>query len=320
MPANNYIDELVYDKLQQLRIQPSELCTDAEFIRRVSLDVCGVLPTSAETEQFIADADPAKREKLVDKLLARKEFVELWVMKWSELLQIRSNINVSYKATLLYYNWLQEQIASNVPIDEMVQEAARLAGRHVQQPGHELLPDRAGPAEDGRERGPGVHGHADSVCPVPQPSVRSLDDGRLLRLRGVLRADRPQAGRRSARDDRLQLGRRRGESSRRRPRDAAQVSRRRGARLQGPRSPRSAGRVAGVAREPVLRQEPGQHRLGPLLRPRHRRPGRRRAGQQSARERPAARRAGASTSPNTSTTSSDWCAISARRAPISSAR
>jgi hypothetical protein len=120
--ANNYIDELIYDKLQRLRIQPSELCSDAEFIRRVSLDVCGVLPTSAETEQFLADGDPTKREKLVDALLARKEFVDLWVMKWSELLQIRSNQIVSYKATLLYYSWLQEQIASNVPINEMVQK------------------------------------------------------------------------------------------------------------------------------------------------------------------------------------------------------
>jgi hypothetical protein len=121
-PANNYIDDLVYTKLKKLRIQPSELCTDAEFIRRVSLDVCGVLPTSAESEQFIADGDLAKREKLVDKLLARKEFVELWVMKWSELLQMRSSLAVSYKATLLYYNWLQEQIAGNVPIDKMVRK------------------------------------------------------------------------------------------------------------------------------------------------------------------------------------------------------
>jgi hypothetical protein len=120
IPANNYIDELVYDKLKRLRIQPSELCSDEAFIRRVHLDVCGVLPTAEETEKFIADADPAKREKLVDKLLARKEFVELWVMKWSELLQIRSTQIVSYKAALLYFNWLQEQIAGNVPIDQMV--------------------------------------------------------------------------------------------------------------------------------------------------------------------------------------------------------
>ena len=120
VPAHNYIDELVYDKLRRLRIQPSEVCSDAEYIRRVSLDICGLLPTSQETESFVADADPSKRAKLVDELLARKEFVELWVMKWSELLQIRSTPTVSYKATLLYYNWLQEQIASNVPIDEMV--------------------------------------------------------------------------------------------------------------------------------------------------------------------------------------------------------
>ena len=122
VPANNYIDELVYEKLRRLRIQPSELCSDAEYIRRVSLDVCGVLPAAAECDRFIADADPAKREKLVDTLLARKEFVELWVMKWSELLQIRSNQIVSYKAALLYFNWLQEQIAGNVPIDAMVQK------------------------------------------------------------------------------------------------------------------------------------------------------------------------------------------------------
>ena len=120
VPAHNYIDELVYEKLKRLRIQPSELCTDAEFIRRSTLDICGMLPRSQETQQFVADEDPEKRAKLVDALLARKEFVELWVMKWSELLQIRSSQTVSYKATLLYYNWLQEQIAGNVPIDEMV--------------------------------------------------------------------------------------------------------------------------------------------------------------------------------------------------------
>jgi hypothetical protein len=128
VPANNYIDELVYDKLKRLRIQPSELCSDTEYIRRVSLDICGMLPTAEETEQFVADADTAKREKLVDKLLERKEFVEMWVMKWSELLQIRSTQYVSYKATLLYYTWLQEQIASNVPINEMVQKLLSAQG------------------------------------------------------------------------------------------------------------------------------------------------------------------------------------------------
>jgi hypothetical protein len=128
VPANNYIDELNYAKLRRLRIQPSELCSDAEFIRRATLDVCGQLPKSDETEQFVADADPAKREKLVDALLARPEFVDMWVMKWSELLQVRSNRLVSYKATLLYYDWLREQIAGNVPVDEMVKNLLAAEG------------------------------------------------------------------------------------------------------------------------------------------------------------------------------------------------
>ena len=120
--ANNYIDELSYEKLKKLRINPSDLCTDEEFLRRVSIDICGVLPTEEEYYAFMSDDDPNKRVKLVDALLDRKEFVEMWVMKWSELLQIKSSNQVSYKSMLLYYNWLQTRVADNVPIDQMVRE------------------------------------------------------------------------------------------------------------------------------------------------------------------------------------------------------
>jgi hypothetical protein len=122
VPENNYIDTLVNAKLKKLRIAPSELCTDEVFLRRVYLDVIGVLPTAEEYHRFMGDKDAKKREKLVDELLGRKEFAELWVLKWAELLQIRSSNQVSYKATLLYYNWLQEKIAKNVPMDQVVQE------------------------------------------------------------------------------------------------------------------------------------------------------------------------------------------------------
>ncbi len=122
IPSNNYIDELSYEKLKKLRINPSELCTDEEFLRRVSIDICGVLPTEEEYYAFMADTDPQKREKLVDSLLDRKEFVEMWVMKWSELLQIKSSNQVSYKSMLLYYNCLQTRVADNVPIDQLVRE------------------------------------------------------------------------------------------------------------------------------------------------------------------------------------------------------
>ncbi|MEQ8855474.1 DUF1549 domain-containing protein [Gimesia sp.] len=123
VPEYNYVDTLIHNKLKKLRVVPSEVCSDPEFLRRASLDICGVMPTIEEFNTFVADKDPKKREKLVDQLLNRKEFVEMWVMKWSELLQIRTvNNRISYKSALLYYNWLQERIASNVPLDKMVQE------------------------------------------------------------------------------------------------------------------------------------------------------------------------------------------------------
>ena len=122
LPENNYIDTLMHDKFKKLRIIPSEVCTDEEFIRRVTLDVTGRLPTVDEYNAFLADADPKKRDKLVDELLTRKEFVELWVMKWAELLTIRTTNQISYKSMLLYYTWLQERIANNVPMNVMVQE------------------------------------------------------------------------------------------------------------------------------------------------------------------------------------------------------
>lgn len=119
---HNYIDKHVHEKLRKLRIQPSEICSDAEFIRRVYLDVCGDVPTASDVTAFVSSKNENKRTQLIDQLLERKEFVDLWVMKWSELLQIRSTKQVSYKSTLLYYTWLQQQIGNNVPVDQMIRD------------------------------------------------------------------------------------------------------------------------------------------------------------------------------------------------------
>lgn len=134
-PEYNYVDTLIHNKLRKLRITPSEVCSDSEFIRRVSLDVIGMLPTGEEYTAFVADTDPKKREKLVDSLLNRKEFVELWVMKWAELLQIRTIANrVTYKPMLRYFNWLQDKIASNTPMNVMVQEILAAKGGTFKSP------------------------------------------------------------------------------------------------------------------------------------------------------------------------------------------
>ncbi len=130
----NYIDTLVHNKLKKLRILPGEVCDDETFLRRVYLDIVGVLPTVEEYSKFISSSEPNKRAKLIDELLERKEFAELWVLKWAELLQIRSSQQVSYKAMLLYYEWLQQRIAQNVPVDVWVQELLGASGGTFKNP------------------------------------------------------------------------------------------------------------------------------------------------------------------------------------------
>jgi hypothetical protein len=124
----NYVDTHVHAKLRKLRINPSPVCSDEEFLRRATLDIVGTLPSAEEYQRFMSDPDPTKRDKVVDELLDRKEFVELWVMKWAELLMIRTTQQIAYKPMLRYYNWLQDKLANNVPIDQMVQELLGASG------------------------------------------------------------------------------------------------------------------------------------------------------------------------------------------------
>ncbi len=152
LPAGNYIDQAVYAKLRKLRLIPSETCDDTTFIRRVFLDLTGTLPTPEEAGKFTADKDPAHREHLIDELLARKEFAELWVMKFAELLQIRSRDNQVYpKAALLYFEWLRDQMVTNVPLDRMVQQLLTSSGSTLRSPAanyYQIEPDTLKLAEN----------------------------------------------------------------------------------------------------------------------------------------------------------------------------
>jgi hypothetical protein len=130
----NYIDNLVKAKLQKLRLPESGICSDEDFVRRSTIDITGLLPTEEETAQFVADPSPEKRSKWIDNLLERKEFSEIWAMKWSDLLMIKSTNQVSYKAAYLYYNWLTNKIASNTPIDQIVRDLITATGGTFQNP------------------------------------------------------------------------------------------------------------------------------------------------------------------------------------------
>jgi len=133
-PAFNYIDQHVHAKLNKLHIVPSEVCSDETFLRRVTLDLIGLLPTPAERERFLADTDPKKREKLVDALLARDEFRDIWVMKWAELLQIRTVNGITPKGLHLYDKWLRDRVRSGATLDQIVRELLPASGGTFENP------------------------------------------------------------------------------------------------------------------------------------------------------------------------------------------
>jgi hypothetical protein len=123
-PANNRVDEIVFARLAELGVPPSEVCADEVFVRRVFLDAIGVLPTPDEARAFVADPDPTKRSKLVDRLLEREEFADLWAMKWGELLRIKSEypVRIWPKAVQTYHRWVRDSIERNKPYDQFVRE------------------------------------------------------------------------------------------------------------------------------------------------------------------------------------------------------
>jgi hypothetical protein len=126
----NRIDELVFGRLETLGIEPARLCTDAVFIRRVYLDVIGTLPTAQDVRDFLADQDPAKRAKLIDRVLQRDEFADYWALKWSDLLRVKSEfpINLWPNAVQAYHRWIRTSIFDNMPYDRFVQEMLKSSG------------------------------------------------------------------------------------------------------------------------------------------------------------------------------------------------
>ena len=127
-PVSNYIDERVFDKLRLLRIAPAALCEDHEFLRRAHLDIIGLLPTVEETIDFLEDRDPGKRSRLVDRLLARPEFADVWATKWSDYFHVRSEDALDRKAMLRYSDWIRDSISSGATPARLVTEILTAEG------------------------------------------------------------------------------------------------------------------------------------------------------------------------------------------------
>jgi hypothetical protein len=127
-PAKNFVDELVFAKLKKMGLPPSDQCGDSVFIRRVTLDIAGRLPSAEETTKFLADADPAKRDKWIEYLLQTPEYAEFFANKWSALLRNKRANDTHTRGTYAFYSWIRDSLLENRPYNEFVRQIVAASG------------------------------------------------------------------------------------------------------------------------------------------------------------------------------------------------
>jgi hypothetical protein len=127
LAEHNFIDPLVDAKLRKLNILPSGPADDAEFLRRVYLDVIGTPPTPDEVRRFLADPHADKRSKIIDSLLERPEYADYWALKWSDVLRVDRQA-LGSQAAYAYYRWVRRSVAENRPFDRLARELVTAEG------------------------------------------------------------------------------------------------------------------------------------------------------------------------------------------------
>ena len=131
--ADNYIDRQIFAKLKTLRINPSKVCDDAVYVRRVHLDLVGMIPTAAEAQAFVADKTPDKRVRLIDRLMSRPEFADVWALKWADVLKVESR-TLDEKGMNAFHAWIRDAIARNRPMDAFVRDLISARGSTYHEP------------------------------------------------------------------------------------------------------------------------------------------------------------------------------------------
>lgn len=140
MPEHNSVDRFVNAKLERMKINPSELCTDAEYLRRVSLDLTGQPPTAEKVRAFLADPaeSSVKRQRLLDELIDSPAYAQYWANKFADLLQCNSE-NLGKKGVWVFRNWIEAQFAQNRPYDQFVRELILAKGSTFENPAGNYL-------------------------------------------------------------------------------------------------------------------------------------------------------------------------------------
>jgi hypothetical protein len=131
--STQLVDRHIDAKLHKLKLPPSDVCDDATFVRRASLDLIGVLPTADEARQFTASTTADKRARLVDDLLARSEYADHWALKWADMLRLEEK-TLDAKGTQAFHGWLRSAFAENRPLDELVRQLISARGSTYSEP------------------------------------------------------------------------------------------------------------------------------------------------------------------------------------------
>jgi hypothetical protein len=135
LPASRgFVDDLVFAKLKTIGMPPSDIADDGTFIRRVTLDITGRLPTAPEMKDFMASKDTNKREALIDRLLDSPEYADYFANKWSALLRNQRTQPTYARGSYLFHSWIRDSIAENKPFDQFVREVVAAAGDLDQNP------------------------------------------------------------------------------------------------------------------------------------------------------------------------------------------
>ena len=134
-PANNKIDGFVAAKWQRMKILPSELCTDDEFLRRVHLDLTGLPPTADAVRAFLADPreSRAKRDEVIDRLVGSEPYIEHWANKWADLLQVNSKF-LGNEGAVAFRKWIHDEVSRNTPYDQFAKKILTATGSNKEQP------------------------------------------------------------------------------------------------------------------------------------------------------------------------------------------
>ncbi len=135
MEPNNTIDKLVVDKWERMKIEPSDVCNDAEFLRRVRLDLTGLPPTLTELKEFLSDTRPMKlkRREKIDQLIGNPDYVEHWTNKWSDLLQVNSKF-LGGDGAKAFRDWIKSSVAENRPYDKFARDILTASGSNKENP------------------------------------------------------------------------------------------------------------------------------------------------------------------------------------------